>query len=558
MSKTSPVNFRVFLVVAVTTVAVIMCVYLFAVSKVLGIVFGCVLLAALLILAAIVAIMFYRGKIKLRYLIAAVLSFCIGLSAFTVGAVTVDKWNKSAEIVGFRTVVGRVECVDVRTGNYRIDLGKLQIDGKRVSGMLRLTIAKSDNNIGDYARCGDIFRFNANISSANILSGNRINGTAYRTNIRYYARVRSSDIEVEIGKPTVIENLLTSWRKLLTENMGDRYGNIAFSMVTGDKHALDSDVTDVFSAAGIGHIVAVSGLHIGFMALLLSFLLTRTDKRIKFSVTSAALILYCIIADFSPSVVRATIMAEISMLAVFFGGRRDIMSSLCCAFCLILAVKPLYLYEAGFLLSFGSIFGIALFAGSIARFLKKRGAAQKVADAIGSSVSVQIGATPAMIYIFNKISVFSLIVNVVLIPYISVVFIGIIVFSLIGAIPYLGVVLKAIEYLLMPIDYIATGIAAIPYSVIYVSATGAVFLCYPVMFFASGFFMMPRGKIAVVLASIVACLSFCLVSVSKSVDTTPDDLIETKSVVIADDYDVIPFYNYDCTTDFRLNERLRS
>ena len=63
-----------------------------------------------------------------------------------------------------------------------------------------------------------------------------------------------------------------------------------------------------------------------------------------------------------------------------------------------------------------------------------------------------------------------------------------------------GVVLSVCKYLLVPLVYIAHGIAAVPYSEIYVNATAAVFLCYPAMFCASEFFMMPKGGLSVILS----------------------------------------------------------
>ncbi len=539
------INFRVFLVVALTTVAVIFCAYLFAFSRAAGITIGCILLSAMLAAVAITSVLFARGRIKLRYTLTAVLCFIIGVSAFTTATVTLDDREKGLSVGGYGYVTGRVCSVDVRTGDYRIDLEKLTVDGERVGGILRLSMIPSDNNIGDYAECGDIFSFGAYITAANIVDGYRINGTAYRSNIRYYAKVDPSKIHVEIGKPNLIERFTAAWHKLLVDNMGDRYGNIAFSMVTGDKHALDVDITSAFSAAGLGHIMAVSGLHIGFLTVLLNFILCKTDRRVRFGIIVAFLVAYCVIADFSPSVVRATVMAIISMAAVFLSGRKDLLSSLCCAFCLILAVKPLYLFETGFLMSFGSICGIALFSDGIARFFKKHGAPHRIASGISSSAAVQIGITPAMIYFFKSLQIFALIANIVLIPYIAAVFICIICFSMIGAIPFLGVTLKACEWLLIPLDAIAEGISAIPFSTVTVYSTAAVFLCYPVMFFASGFFMMPRGKIAVILASVAACVSFCLISAPMSDGTiyVPSGSYDTvmidggKVYVVADDCD---------------------
>lgn len=451
-----------------------------------------------------------RGKSGLRVVVTCFLAFALGVCAFTTAAVGTDKWTHNA-VGGYREITGRVCAVDVRSGVNRIDIDGITFDGCSVDGVLRIKISASDANVAEFVKCGDRLSFSSFVTAVEPLDGYKPDGTAYRTGIRFYATVRSESIKVEFGVPKLSERFLSALKTLFVSNMGERYGNIAYSMLTGDKHSLDTDVTDAFSAAGLGHIMAVSGLHIGFLAALLYFLLCKTRKKVRFAVISVAVAAYCFLADFSPSVVRAAVMTEISAFSLLIGSRRDLLSALCCAFSLILAVKPFYMFEPGFLLSFGAIFGIAAFAGGFSRALKRIGAGRRLSDAVSASAAVNIGILPSQIYFFHTIQVFSFIVNTVLIPYISVVFVLLLPCAAIGALPYCSAVLLLPKYLLMPIDYITRGIAAIPYASFTVYTTAAVFLCYPAMFVASGFFMMDRGKSAVVLASIAACSAFAFV-----------------------------------------------
>lgn len=257
--------------------------------------------------------------------------------------------------------------------------------------------------------------------------------------------------------------------------------------------------------------MAVSGLHIGFLIFVLNFVLYRLSKKVRFPIILAAIAGYTVLADFSPSVVRAVIMAVISGFAVFVGGRKDLLSSLLCAFSFILAVKPMYLFDAGFLLSFAAIFGIALFANSIRLFMAKRGAHNKIASGIGASVSVSVAVTPVQTYFFGQIQLLSVIANVILLPFVSVVFITLVATLPIAAIPYCGGILHASKYLLVALDYAAQGIAAVPFTIITVKTSAAVFLCYPVMFCASGYFMMNKGKTAVILYSAAVCVLICYI-----------------------------------------------
>lgn len=510
MRAPSPINFRAFLISALIVTGAVFCAYLYvAVSKSAGVAVGAVYLAATAAFVAIAAVKYKRKTIKLRLLICAAFSLIVSVSAFGFAVHYGSSREVSDGYGGYREVEGRICAFDVRDGTYKADLEDLRFDGNDVNGVLRVTFSATDNNTAESMEVGDRLSFDAYITAVEFVEGGAVNGASYRTDIRYYANVNPENVKITFGKPSAIEKFTQSLHKLLTDNMGDRYGNIAFSMFTGDKRSLGYDITDAFSAAGIGHILAVSGLHLGFTVLLIEFLLRKVNKRVRFPIIIAIIAAYVVLADFSPSVVRAAVMTVVSGLAVIVGGRRDLLSSLCLSYCVILAFKPFYLFETGFLLSFGAILGIALFSDRIARLMTRRSADGKVSRAIGTAVSVEIGVIPSIVFYFHKIQPLAFLINFVLIPYTAIVFILTVVCTAIGAIPMCGAVLLVPKYMLMPIDYIAQGIAAVPFANITVYASAAVFLCYLVMFFASGFFMMPKGKLAVVFVSLVACFAFC-------------------------------------------------
>ncbi len=530
----APVNFRAFLLIATAVVGAVFCAYMYAVNAVAGIILGVLLVVALAIATVVVAFLFVKKRVKLRVAAACGLAFVLGLSAFAFGAAQARKWRDGLDMGGYRYVSGRVCAVDTSTGEYRLYLEKLRLDGERADGVMCVKLNAADENYGEFVACGDTVSFPSYVIAGKLVDGYSVDGTAYRTDTRYYAAVRADELKIDFGEPNATERFLSALKALFIDNMGDRYGNIAFSMVSGDKHTLATDVKDYYSAAGLGHIMAVSGLHIGFMAMLLDFLLKKLGKRIRFPIILCVLVAYAALADFSPSVVRAVIMTVVAMSSLFVGGRRDILSSLLCALSLILAVKPFYLFEVGFLLSFGAIFGIAVFGNSIARFFVRHGAHRKVAQSIGTAVSVSIGITPAEIYFFNALPVLTVLVNIAVIPYVAVVFIAIVCMTVVAAMG-LGGALAACKYMLIPLDMIAQGMAFSPLVSLTVFSTAAVFLSYPIMFCASEFFMMPKGKLAVIAYSAAACVALCAVGaprVDNTLTVVPD--AETTSIVCID------------------------
>ena len=477
---------------ALSVTAAVFCCYIYSIKCVAGIVTGCAIILLLACASTVFVIGCKRGKFRLRLPIAFCMSLALSACAFGFGVSVVDEWNESARYDGYFYVTGRVTAVDLRSGEYRLNLENITLDGRPTGGMLRLSFETGEHSAADFVRCGDVLGFGANVQAVRLTENGKVNGTAFRTDIRYNAKTSIEIVAMKPGKATPMESFMNNWRDFYVENMGDKYGNIAFSILTGDKLALDYEITSYFSAAGLGHILAVSGLHVGFMALILGFMLKKLSKKVRYPIILAALIAYCAIADFSPSVTRALIMAVISGIGIMIGGRRDLLSSLLCAYSLILAVKPFYMFEAGFLFSFASIFGIALFSDSFKRKLIKHGVHDRVGNALGASASVTLSVFPAGSYLVGYINPISLITNAVLLPYVSVVFISIVCLTPIALIPGCGVLLVAPKYMLVALDYIAMGIASIPYSVIPLKTRGAVFLCYPVMFFASEFVMYPK------------------------------------------------------------------
>lgn len=503
----SIINFRAFLIVALFITATVFCVFCYAYSRIAGLVLGILCIVTSGGLAGFFVYGFIRNRSRLVVAITFVLATVLCICAFSIGVTVADRWQSGTEFDGYCSVSGRVCDIDTQSGTYILFLDDLVLNGKTADGILRVKVSATDNNIADTVSCGDTLQFGGNIRAVKLAQdGGRINGSAYRTEVRYTTTINTDEVAHKFGTPNPLEKFTISLRSHLVENMGEKYGNIAFSMLTGDKHGLNSGVFDYFSAAGLGHIMAVSGLHIGFFVLLLNFILCKVSKKIRFPIIAVVLLAYAVLADFSPSIVRAVIMAYISGIGILLGGRRDILSSLLCAYSLILAIKPFYLFEVGFLLSFGALFGIAVFSGIIKRFLVKHGAGKKLGSAIGGSLSATVGIIPAEAYFFGNIHVLAFLVNIFVLPYITVVFISMVCLLPISAIPYCGPVLTVCKYLLMPLDYAAYGLAHLPYAVIMLKSAGAVFFCYPVMFMAGEHVMLKKSKTAVSLYSLAVCV----------------------------------------------------
>lgn len=200
-------------------------------------------------------------------------------------------------------------------------------------------------------------------------------------------------------------------------------GRTLYAMVFGDKSKLNETTKSTFQSVGLAHILAVSGLHIGFFVLMLSAFLDfcRVNKYAKFGILSVLLLVYCWLCGFSYSVLRASAMCIVMLYASLRSKQYDGLSALCFASILILTCDPSQMFSVSFLLSFFAVFSMFCLEKKI-EFLLAKIYPSKFAGAFALSISTTIGVLPWMVYYFGCISTYSVPVNVVLIPVVSIIF----------------------------------------------------------------------------------------------------------------------------------------
>lgn len=520
------INFRTFLIVAVCVAISVLLAYLTAVNVLLGaILFGIFIVAAI-----VTAICIYtfsdRIKFTLVHFFTAILVVIFSATTYTVAVVE----NFTRVVAdGEYAVTGRVEEVSERDNSLAVELSGLKFDGKSVGGNLILTIyGGKDLSVGDFVST------NADVSYMPIVANGKVNGSDYRNDYRYTAYV--SSVTVTDGNPNIIELAQMNYKSFLTDKLGERYGGIAFGMISGDKSGINNTTIDYFSVAGISHILAVSGMHIGFIVILVNMFLRRRSKYVRLGVTLAILLFYVVFAEFTPSVIRATVMCVIGMFTVISGKQRDILSALCFAFSIILAVRPFYLFEIGFLMSFGSLFCIILFAKRLMLQFERvplRGRAKVIWNKFGSCVSssacAQLGISPPGIYFFGSVSTYTIIVNIFVIPLVLVAFICTLLLSVIGWIPYVDVVMNIPKAMYAALYHAAKFTSELPYATIPVYSNAAVFLSYPLLFLASHFTMMSKIRLKRVLSVCMFCVTAFLMCLNSFSVLMTDAVIPVRS-----------------------------
>lgn len=99
-------------------------------------------------------------------------------------------------------------------------------------------------------------------------------------------------------------------------------GALLSAMLWGDKSQLDTSLRAAYQGAGVAHILALSGLHVSFVAMALNWLTRRVDIRLRLALTAMALFTYCAIAAFPASLLRATLMCLCPLSAQAMGKKK--------------------------------------------------------------------------------------------------------------------------------------------------------------------------------------------------------------------------------------------
>ena len=292
--------------------------------------------------------------------------------------------------------------------------------------------------------------------------------------------------------------------------MSSEYSELGYTMLFGDKAGLPDEITDSYSASGISHLLAVSGLHVGFVVTLLSAFLNflKAGNKLKFVIITAVVFVYALLCEFTVSVTRALIMTIVMLFSKLRFKEYDGLNSLAFAGLLILLFKPFELYNVGFQMSFGSVCSIILLSPilteTFSKFLHK-----KFAGSLSVSLSAQVGITSPLMLSFSKMSIYSVVTNIIVIPIASLAFMFLFASVIISLfVPALGVFTYMFEFLMR----IVTGISSLTGSINFASVNPVILYLFGFSVIALGLilsdymFMKKRTRIISSLATATTCL----------------------------------------------------
>lgn len=442
--------------------------------------------------------------VKLSFTVAAILGVVAILSVF--GLLFTRSIRKTAALLliavlllgygaarlelYFRNEVGlsgevTVTCraVDVREeeDGFSVIADRVKKGGKGYDGKLAFFSEEC-------VSAGDRLTLTGTISIKKVSLDNIVGALEYRKGAKYQMEVTA--LARQEGEPPLSYRVKGRVRETLLRYEGERAGGFSYAMLFGDAEYMEAEDKSAMREVGVGHIFAVSGLHIGVLASALLFLLRKL--RVKDGVSLLILLpifgFYAYLAEFTPSVLRACIMVLINLAASALGERYDGLSALSFAAILILFFRPLWLFDISFIMSFLSILGIFSLARPLEKALLRLRAKPRFASAAALSLSVTLALLPVSAVVFGKISLAGFALNLLVVPLAAASYILTMIVLLPAMIfPSFGALLKAVSYLPLLISAISGEVAELGLTVSYRFSVAEMLLYYLILFFAGGY-----------------------------------------------------------------------
>lgn len=222
------------------------------------------------------------------------------------------------------------------------------------------------------------------------------------------------------------ERLLLRYRQLGLS--GDVLAVVS-AMTLGAKEDMPKELRERYSAAGASHILALSGLHIGIIYAILSFLFVWRRLRVSgHLLVLSAVWAYVFVTGMPPSAIRSAVMVTIYAIAVVCFRDRMPLNALSAAALVMLAFRPSDLFDLGFQMSFMAVFFILVFYGRIYNNVpagwRSNVFTRRVWQMMAVSLAAQAGVAPLVMLCFGRISIYFLLANFIVVPVATIVLYG--------------------------------------------------------------------------------------------------------------------------------------
>ena len=322
----------------------------------------------------------------------------------------------------------------LKPGNYNLKyIAKVEaINGRSTSGRILILIQKDDTS--DALNIDNQLLLSTSLKSILLpLNPGQFNYSKYMETLGIYDQIqfKNQHILIKTVGSTTIKGQAERFRDYLLEKL--KHTSLGFderaiiqALVLGQKKDINKDLYSSYATAGAAHILAVSGLHVGILYFILTFILSFTNRLKYGNFIQSFLMIFCLwffafVTGLSPSVTRAVTMFSIFAFVKIINRPSSTMNNLFLSFFFLILVNPLWLFHVGFQLSYLAVFSIILVQPKLSRYYRPRFYIDKLFWGIFTvSMAAQLGVLPLSIYYFHQFPGLFFLTNLVVLPIIGI------------------------------------------------------------------------------------------------------------------------------------------
>ena len=285
------------------------------------------------------------------------------------------------------------------------------------------------------------------------------------------------------------------------------------AMLLGDEVNLDEDLRQSYSETGIIHIIAISGGNVAIFFIVISALLwwlrDRKHLWVKYAIALPLVWFYVMMAGAQPSAIRAAIMFSLLAFGIMLQKNNNSLNQLFATAFLLLCAQPMWLFSAGFQLSFVAVLSLILFYKPVYNWVAP---ANKISRALWSTIAASISAevlvAPLVIYYFHTFPLLFIVSNVLAYLFMSL---ALVLGIAIIALSFVPAVAKAIGiatvYIVTVFDKIVTALQGCnPVSFHFLTLSGAELVITYFIITGIVLFLLKKQKRSLLLGLSAACL----------------------------------------------------
>lgn len=404
---------------------------------VIGFYFGIAPLLSLVFMVVLLPILYVVGKKQPRegfpYFEIATALLVMSLGIFSVGLATLKAYPKFdiEEEHSWKLKVREVLKPNDFLHRYVVDV--LAVDDEMASGRLLLSLTKDSTSLS-FTVDDELYVVAQAETIQPALNPYQFDYKAYLQKQGISHQIRSdyrTILLAEDASKTLVGHA-SSFRehiisKLKAHDFGTEELGVIEALLLGKRDDISESTYNDYKNAGAVHILAVSGLHVGILLFILQFICSPLErlpngKTLKMILVLILLWSYAFIAGLSPSIVRAVTMFSFLAYAMHLNRPTNSFNIIALSMLFILLVKPLFLFQVGFQMSYAAVIAIVWIYPKLQRFwFPDNILVRKTWQLLSVSVAAQLGVLPISLFYFHQFPALFFVSNLLVIPFLGLI-----------------------------------------------------------------------------------------------------------------------------------------